>query len=159
MGAEARRSVPPGGLVGCEVPNFNSWQARLTRNRWFHLDVPRHLVHYTSYSVKALLARHGLQLARQHTFSMEMGPFGMLQSILNIVGLSPNWLFRWLKRSVPSPSHKAMLLNLVATTAAIVPASFLEIAALTVRGGGIIRVFAIRKVNYPAASCRAFSME
>ena len=28
------------------MPNFQSWQSRLFRRRWFHLDPPRHLLHF-----------------------------------------------------------------------------------------------------------------
>ena len=38
--------VPGGGLL-LGVPNLDSWQARLSGDRWYHLDVPRHRTHFT----------------------------------------------------------------------------------------------------------------
>ena len=45
--AHRRDSAPAGGLVSITVPNFGSWQARRFGSRWFHLDLPRHRVHFT----------------------------------------------------------------------------------------------------------------
>jgi 2-polyprenyl-3-methyl-5-hydroxy-6-metoxy-1,4-benzoquinol methylase len=43
---EIRRLLRPGGVLIIEVPNFASWQARIGRDVWFHLEVPRHLLQF-----------------------------------------------------------------------------------------------------------------
>ena len=37
------RILRPGGRLMITLPNIGSWQARLFRRSWFHLDPPRHL--------------------------------------------------------------------------------------------------------------------
>jgi 2-polyprenyl-3-methyl-5-hydroxy-6-metoxy-1,4-benzoquinol methylase len=40
--------LEPGGLIVIVVPNWCSWQRRLLfRNRWAHLDLPRHQQHFS----------------------------------------------------------------------------------------------------------------
>src|SRR2546430_10461084 len=48
---ECARRLAPGGLLIANVPNFSSWQSRFAGSKWTHLDVPRHLVHYTPQSM------------------------------------------------------------------------------------------------------------
>jgi 2-polyprenyl-3-methyl-5-hydroxy-6-metoxy-1,4-benzoquinol methylase len=45
----ARALLAPGGLIAITLPNWGCWQRRfLFSNRWFHLDLPRHLQHFTT---------------------------------------------------------------------------------------------------------------
>src|SRR5713101_6290109 len=48
-----------GGLLVIAVPNFASIQARLFRSWWYHLDVPRHLYHYSAESLAKIVSCHG----------------------------------------------------------------------------------------------------
>lgn len=142
--AEVQRVLRPGGLFVCEVPNFASWQVRLGRSNWFHLDVPRHLIHFTPTALEYLLSRHNLRVVSLRTFSLEVGPFGMLQSILNRIGLPPNMLYRWLRRSDSDCSRGMFVLNMMATIVAAGPSLLFEITASAVRAGGVVRVVARR---------------
>src|SRR4051794_5531867 len=56
--AEALR---PGGLVLITVPNFGGWQARRFGSSWYHLDVPRHRVHFRPGSLSRALESAGLE--------------------------------------------------------------------------------------------------
>ena len=51
-----------GGRLVVAVPNLASWQARLLKARWFHLDVPRHLWHFTPETLEHLLRVTGFQV-------------------------------------------------------------------------------------------------
>jgi SAM-dependent methyltransferase len=68
-----RRALRPGGLVLITVPNFGGWQARLFRGRWFHLDLPRHRVHFTRAGLTHVLQRAGLQPQDVTTSSSAVG--------------------------------------------------------------------------------------
>lgn len=60
-------ALRPGGLVLISVPNFGSWQRRVFGSSWFHLDVPRHRVHFTAASLERALLAAGfdkVQIAR-----------------------------------------------------------------------------------------------
>lgn len=92
---EVARIVRPGGAVVVEVPNLDSFQARWFGRHWFHLDLPRHLVHYTPTTLDEALAGAGLRTVRMATGSLEQGPFGFIQSALNVAfPRRPNQLYR-----------------------------------------------------------------
>lgn len=65
--AEIRRILRDDGLLVVEVPDSASATLRLCRERWFPLDVPRHLQHFTPATLEELLRRAGfVPLHRQH---------------------------------------------------------------------------------------------
>ena len=41
------------------MPNFGSWQRRLFRDCWYHLDLPRHRVHFTGATLERALRDAG----------------------------------------------------------------------------------------------------
>lgn len=57
----AYRALKPGGLVLISVPNFGSWQRRLFNGAWYHLDVPRHRVHFTGRALELALSSAGFR--------------------------------------------------------------------------------------------------
>ena len=59
------------GLLVVAVPNFDSLQARLFRQRWYHLDAPRHLYHFTPRTLKMLLHKAGFKVLETRWFSIE----------------------------------------------------------------------------------------
>lgn len=54
-------ALRPGGLVLVSAPNFASWQRRRFGSRWFHLDAPRHRVHFSDRALRAVLGRAGFE--------------------------------------------------------------------------------------------------
>jgi SAM-dependent methyltransferase len=68
-----RAALAPGGIVVVTVPNFGCWQARRFRDRWFHLDLPRHRTHFTEAGLGRLLERAGLGLVRLETSTSTVG--------------------------------------------------------------------------------------
>ena len=50
-----------GGEIAVAVPDFGCWQRRLFNARWFHLDVPRHLQHFTSTTLADLGDQAGFE--------------------------------------------------------------------------------------------------
>ena len=81
---EARRILDPSGRLVVAVPNLASWQSRRAGAHWFHLDVPRHLVHFTPATLRALVRGAGFTIERTTQLSFEHGPYGWLQSLLNV---------------------------------------------------------------------------
>jgi SAM-dependent methyltransferase len=97
--AEVARLLRPGGVFLCAVPNFSSAEARFARDKWFHLDVPRHLNHFTVPVLTKLLAGNGFAV-RQHSFvALEYDYFSFTQSVLNRLGLRHNLLYNMLRGS------------------------------------------------------------
>lgn len=48
------------GVVIVTVPNFSSYQSRILKNTWVHLDAPRHLTHFTADSLCKLMEKYNL---------------------------------------------------------------------------------------------------
>ncbi len=59
--AAVREALEPGGRVLVTVPAFDSAQARRFRSRWYHLDLPRHRVHFTRLGLAGAFTRAGLE--------------------------------------------------------------------------------------------------
>jgi SAM-dependent methyltransferase len=93
MASWARTILSPAGVFQATVPNLDSWQARQFGRQWMHLDVPRHLYHFTPATLRDLLGRAGLRIESQDTVAVEYDLFGVVQSALNGVCSRPNVLY------------------------------------------------------------------
>jgi SAM-dependent methyltransferase len=78
----ASELLRPGGLLVVAIPNRASWQARLLGERWFGLDVPRHLVHLPAPAVIDFLGARGLEIERVSYWRGGQVMFGWLQGIV-----------------------------------------------------------------------------
>jgi SAM-dependent methyltransferase len=133
----------PGGGLLVGVPNLASLQARIGRERWYHLDVPRHRVHFTPEGLQTLLRRHGFAVhATRHTL-LEHNPFGMWQTLVSRLTRHPSYVYNVLKRNAPLRSPD-LAIAVVALPAAPLAAA-LELAAGAAGRGGTIAVLARRE--------------
>ncbi len=89
--------LKPGGILLVSVPNFGCPEARLAGPNWFHLDVPRHLVHFTPTTLGCLLEEAGFELVEKWRFAPEFDLFSFIQSVHNRLGLPFNHLYRQLR--------------------------------------------------------------
>jgi len=92
------RLLRPGGVLLIAVPNFGSPEARIGRAGWFHLDVPRHLVHFTPSTLRAMLASAGFRPVKVTHLVPEYDLFSFVQTAENRLGLPPNLLYDVLRR-------------------------------------------------------------
>jgi SAM-dependent methyltransferase len=90
--AEVARFLKLDGIFSAAVPNFGSFEARWSREKWFHLDAPRHLNHYTLLILCEQLAAVGLHARRAAFSAAEYDTFSFVQSALNRLGLRHNLL-------------------------------------------------------------------
>jgi SAM-dependent methyltransferase len=132
----------PGGWLLVGVPNLDSLQARLGGERWYHLDVPRHRVHFTPRGLNALLHARGFVVRQSHHVLAEHNPFGMWQSLLSRVTRHPSYVYNLLKRNAPVRSPD-LAISLAAVPLAPL-AAILELAGGVARRGGTIAVVAQR---------------
>jgi SAM-dependent methyltransferase len=142
-GLERLRSwLAPGGVVLIGVPNIAGAQAWIGGERWYHLDVPRHRLHFTPAGLVALLHAHGFAVLDTRHVLLEHNPYGMWQSLVNRVTDNPSYLYNLLKRNAPVRSRD---LAITALAVPLIPlAGVAELLAGLARRGGTIAVVARR---------------
>jgi SAM-dependent methyltransferase len=142
----ARQQLNPNGIFQATVPNLASWQAVRYGRNWLHLDVPRHLYHFTPDTLRALLDKAGLNIVDTSTLAMEYDVFGVVQSSLNQGCSRPNVLFERLTNKKTPPG----------ATPRDVSLSYLQAPVLTVLG--VAHSLAAAAAGHGAtltATCRA----
>jgi SAM-dependent methyltransferase len=127
--AEVERILQPGGVFLVGVPNFGSREARLARDKWFHLDVPRHLHHFTVPTLTWILASAGLQVKSESFFAPEYDSFSFVQSALNRFGLHHNLLYQLLRQGRSKVLQEESLFQILATLLLAVPLSVVSFPA------------------------------
>jgi 2-polyprenyl-3-methyl-5-hydroxy-6-metoxy-1,4-benzoquinol methylase len=153
--AEVHRVLRPGGMFMVGVPNFGSPEARMCRNKWLHLDVPRHLTHFTHASLREALARAGFTVRDACSFSPEYDCFSFVQSLLNRLGVRHNLLLGLLRRKgagVLREEHSGAL-HLLATVLLSPLLGMLSVPVTTVAGlvghGATITLLAVKNDDGP----------
>jgi N-acetylglucosaminyl-diphospho-decaprenol L-rhamnosyltransferase len=74
--ADLRRvlgALRDGGVAIVSVPNFGSWQRHRFGGAWFHLDLPRHRLHFDADALRATLERGGFADIQTTTSSSTAG--------------------------------------------------------------------------------------
>jgi SAM-dependent methyltransferase len=143
------RLLRPGGVLLIAVPNFASPEARIGRAGWFHLDVPRHLVHLTPSTLRAILGSAGFRPVKVTHLVPEYDLFSFVQTAENRLGLPPNLLYDVLRR--PEARLRRQPTGRVLTGVAVGLAVPLSIAAVVIaplaaaaRRSATIAVYAVR---------------
>ena len=93
-----RRLVAEDGLVLIAVPDFAGLQSRTFGSSWLHLDLPRHLYHFTAASMDGLLHQSDFVPVAHWHQEFEYDLIGWWQSALNVMLRTPNVLFDFLAR-------------------------------------------------------------
>lgn len=141
--ADVVRLLRPSGALLVAVPNFGSPEARWGRDRWFHLDVPRHLAHLDQPTLRRLLEGAGLQPIRTTYFAPEYDLFSAVQTALNRLGIRHNLLYNLLRTRGARPLGERFDLVGTAATLLLLPALtvlsafWIFFAALTRRGATV----------------------
>lgn len=136
---------PRSGLLLLAVPDAGGLQANCFGNRWFHLDVPRHLYHFTYQSLQKLLESTGFDLVRSWHQEFEYDLLGWTQSTLNRLLPIPNIFFDQLthrKSEAGALQRAASWLGGVVVSAGALP--LLALGTLIRRGGTLIVAAKIR---------------
>jgi SAM-dependent methyltransferase len=92
--------LKPGGLLVIAVPNFSSIQARIFRNRWYHLDVPRHLFHYSPQSLTKILTTCNFHVEKIDHRSPEHNYAGILGSIIQLSPPGESFIHKVMRKTV-----------------------------------------------------------
>ncbi len=138
--------MKPGGRLLLEVPNYYSIQARVAGRAWFHLDITHHIFHFSPKGLQLLLDRTGFEVESVRTFSLEQGPYGLLQSAMNGLGLPREQLYRILKREYTAPLATRFLNYGLAVTFAL-PSLAFSILESILGNGAVLSVTAKKPVR------------
>jgi SAM-dependent methyltransferase len=95
--AESFRLLRKGGVLIISVPDLRSPQFSFGKENWFLLDLPFHLFHFTEEGLSELLRKNKFKVKYIKRFSLEISPFGWLQTLLNVSGIRFNLLYDLLK--------------------------------------------------------------
>jgi SAM-dependent methyltransferase len=147
---ECCRIMKPGGRIIVSLPNFGSFQSRVSGAAWFHLDPPRHLFHFPTKALSRLLERCGFECESVHHFSLRQNPFGWIQSALNRFSRLPrNALYSYLYQTDPAKRPKlgrAARLGMWSFFLAASPFAFaISVLMAAARNGATIHVVAHRQ--------------
>ncbi|WP_353571056.1 class I SAM-dependent methyltransferase [Candidatus Albibeggiatoa sp. nov. BB20] len=130
------------------VPNAASYQARLNLTTWFHLDVPRHLYHFTPKSLVMLLESEGYEIESIEAGDMIQNLYGWLQSAANRFTPSEiNGFYRFLQGGIPLKTLSKSVLAIQLITSIIwIPVGIIGYIIETLAGKhGSITVYARKK--------------
>ena len=144
LAAIARR-VKPGGTLILGIPNIASWQSRFAGPSWMHLEVPRHLCHFSPDAIERALGASGFRMSRIDFRSFEHDPFGWVQSTLDRLGLEQSLLVKVLARM--SDRRSGFLTTLAAVLLAIPLGAIglvLALASWRAGAGAVMEVWATR---------------
>ena len=141
---ECAKRLATGGRLITNAPNFSSWQSRFAGPKWLHLDVPRHLVHFTPETLAATLERAGLKPAHMRFESLEHDPYGWVESTINRLTGRANTLTRFLMGL--DPFGPSVLLSFVLGAVLVPPALLLSVASWLARRGALMEATAILSV-------------
>jgi 2-polyprenyl-3-methyl-5-hydroxy-6-metoxy-1,4-benzoquinol methylase len=148
MLADCVRLLKPGGVIAVAVPNIDSWQARWTRDGWFHLDLPRHLWHFSETWLSAALIERGFEQKKVRRMDFAHNIFGWLQSLLNCLGLRYNRLYSFLSSDdldTDNLSHYfSLIVSLVLMPLLLALSLLLAVLEAAFHASGTVEIIAIR---------------
>ncbi|MEK7750842.1 MAG: class I SAM-dependent methyltransferase [Acidobacteriota bacterium] len=139
-----------GGLLVASVPNIDGLSSRLAGERWWGLDVPRHLLHYAPRTLRGGLEQAGFRVMHVNHFSFQYDPYGLLHSSLDWVFTRRHFLSDFAKRNVPRDlprvEYAYNLAALMVLGPMLAPLCVLATTTGSCLGrGGFIEVFARRE--------------
>ncbi len=140
--ADAAGSLEPGGVIVVAMPNAASLQARVFGDRWFALDLPRHLVHVPAHALLARLRALGLRPSRVSYSRGGQVLFGWLHGLVGALPSHPD-LYDAIRR--PEARREPMstgrrLLTLATAVVALPLAALCAGAEILLRRGGTVYV-------------------
>jgi SAM-dependent methyltransferase len=138
---ECVKRLLPGGRVLMNMPNFGSWQARFAGRHWFHLDPPRHLIHYNQQTLVSTLDRAKLKIINTDYVSFEHDPYGWVESTINRITGRPNTVTRFLI-GIDSFGPLVFFSCLMAAVLSV-PALLLAVTSWIAQQGALMEVTAI----------------
>lgn len=87
---KAKSLLKKGGYIFVECPRFDSWESKLFKDKWLHLDIPRHLAHLTRKGLGILASRNNLKVINQSgVLIYEFSPYCFTVSLMLLLKIKP----------------------------------------------------------------------
>jgi SAM-dependent methyltransferase len=151
---QASRLLAPSGLLVIAAPNRDSWQARALKDRWFALDLPRHLVHLPARALIEGVCDLGLTVERVSFWRGGQVVYGWLDGLVSTLPSHPS-LYDAIRQSdarTETMSPRRRMVTLLTGTALAPVAGALAAAEIAARAGGTIYIEA-RKPPGAGSAC------
>ena len=145
---QATKVLASGQTLCISVPNITSLQARLGLATWFHLDVPRHLFHFSKKGLLELLEEHNYEIIKMTSGDAMQNLFGCFQSLANLfTPKTTNTFYRFLQGGTPwRTANKFSLFIQLLTTIIWIPFGLIMYGIEEITGHyGTVTVFAKRR--------------
>lgn len=97
--SEIKRIIKKDGVLLLALPNIESLEAKISKRKWFHLDLPRHLYHYSPLTIRKILEKTGFQIIKITHFTLEYN-LCLIQSMINIICPEVNFLYNLVKKNI-----------------------------------------------------------
>ena len=114
----ASRLLVPGGTLVVAVPNSDSVQAQVFGDHWLHLDLPRHLAHLSTRSLKRGLRQNGFKVERVSFVRGGQILIGWLQGLVGLLPGRPD-LYQAIRREGARGVEQSTTTRLLAIAAGI----------------------------------------
>jgi len=136
-----------GGVLVIAVPNLESGQARRFGARWFHLDLPRHLVHLPASALQAGVRERGFEIERVSHWRAGQILFGWLHGMVGRLPGRPD-LYSAIRRvgAQDTPVVGLRRLAVLGAAVALAPgAGAMALAEIAAHAGGTVYLEARRR--------------
>ncbi len=139
---QASRLLAPSGLLVIAAPNRDSWQARALKDRWFALDLPRHLVHLPARTLVEGVRDCGLTVERISYWRGGQVIFGWLDGLVSTLPSHPSLYeaIRQTEARAETMSSRRRMTALIAGTVLAPAAGALAAAEIAARSGGTVYI-------------------
>lgn len=94
----AKKNLKKNGEVVIGLPNIDSFEMEITKDKWFHVQPGYHEYLFSEKTVLTLLENTGFKVLSTDYWSIEHHLTGILQSLVNYSGGSLNFLHNLTKR-------------------------------------------------------------
>jgi SAM-dependent methyltransferase len=144
--SHAATLVAPGGKMIVAVPNAVSLQARAFGDRWFALDLPRHLTHISPAALVSKIQEAGLQVEHVSYYRGGQVVFGWVHGLVGLFPGHPD-LYDVIRRNEAQSVKQSLPLRLYALAAAVavLPAALVaSVIEVAMHSGGTVCVQARR---------------
>ena len=131
---ECHYVLKPGGCLIIAVPNYRGWIAKFGGALWFNLDPPRHLIHYSEKALRRVVESSGFMFVGVSHHYAELTYFSVLQTLLNKLPITGNFLFNFLKRNKSAfPENRVTYIkdSLLTVVAGVILFPFVVVGTIT----------------------------